>query len=365
MNTIKMATRTYFTTYPHVWNDPRSRLTTPESIEESAGGGADDAPTPEQTKNMLRSAARAEAITKALFEQIYAPNTQSSTPPEVAAPGSKDSSATCTPTRPGCVDCNTNNGGTSFKDIDQEARTLAEYGIREPRVKSRRSRFLYDNPAEEPLLRNEPWIKRFSYLEDGIEASRGFQRRADIVGGLSNDGQISELALPSPALAPTASSRFEEELRRWSLGSAAHGDGYEHEREITSERHYCLFCHSGGDSEGEGSECSQSDDEMRRELEKVNWNIEQWVRGVSESGIDGETAPSSAAGGPAGGPAALAGRCGGVVAGAETGERREWRLEAEEDCCPWSVLVAALVLNLAGIIFLLAYIARGLLAEWQ
>ncbi|KXH57755.1 hypothetical protein CSAL01_05906 [Colletotrichum salicis] len=317
-----MATRTYFATYPHVCNDPRPRLTTLESIdkpdEESAGGGADDAPTPEQTKNMLRSAAaRAEAITKALFEQIYAPKTQSSTPTEVAAPGSKDSSATCTPTRPGCVDCNTNSGGTSFKDIDQEARTLAEYGIREPRVKSRRSRFVYDNPAEEPLLRNEPWIRRFSYLEDGIEASRGFQRRADIVGGLSDNGQISELALPSPALAPTASSRFKEELRRWSLGSAAHGDGYEHEREITSERHYCLFCHSGGGSEGEGSECSQSDEKMRRELEAANWNIEQWVRSVSESGIDDETAPSS----DAGGSAALAARCGGVVAGAETGGR--------------------------------------------
>ncbi|KAL2883067.1 hypothetical protein SGCOL_001254 [Colletotrichum sp. CLE4] len=353
-----MTTRTYFATYPHVWNDPRPTFTTLESIDESDEsdeGGADDAPTPEQTENMLQSAARAEAITKALFEQIYAPGAH-----EVAAPGSKDSSATCTPTRPGCVECNTNNTGwTSFKDMNQEARTLAEYGIREARVKSRRSRFPYDNPAEEPLLRNEPWIKRFSYLEDGIEASRGFQRRADIVGGLSKDGQISELALPSPALAPTASSRFEEELRRWSLGSAALGDGYEHEREITSERHYCLFCHSGGDSEGEGSECSQSDEEMRRELEVVNWNIQQWIRGVSESDIDGETAPLSAADGSA----TPAGRCGGVVAGAETGGRG-WDLE-DDECCPWSVLVAALVLNLTGIAFLLAYIARGLWAEWQ
>ncbi|KAJ0329656.1 hypothetical protein COL5a_004223 [Colletotrichum fioriniae] len=393
------ATRTYFARYPHVWHDrsTRPRLTTMslETIDESLEEV--DALNTEQVKTMLQSASRAEAITKALFEQVNAPDkpgeketeeeeSHSSAATDVAISGSNGPS-TWPPTTPGCIDCNlspspshnhsNNIGWTSFEDINLDARTLAEYGIRSPRVKSRRSRFHYADHEEEHLTRNEPWIKRFSYLEDGMEAARGFQRRADMVvdvgnvnvGGLPAEAEIEELVLPPPILplpqktpAPVAAPHLEEELERWSLDVSTAAKEDEVEGEITPEEHLCLFCPSVVESESEeDSEYSEADEEIRQELEAVNWDFEQWALGGESSDTDGEEATASTAAAPA----APAGRCGGLAA-AETAEiegaeaEEEEREEEEEKKKEDPVLSAALLANFAGISFLIASIGFGL-----
>ncbi|KAL4417048.1 hypothetical protein CABS03_00399 [Colletotrichum abscissum] len=389
------ATRTYFARYPHVWHDrsTRPRLTTMslETIEESLGE-VSETPTPDEVK-MLQSASRAEAITKALFEQVYAPNKpgekgmegrESQTPPstELATPGSKAPS-TWNPTTPGCIDCtispspshnhSNNIGWTSFEDIALEARTLADYGIRSPRVRSRLSRFQYADYEQEPLIRNEPWIKRFSYFEHGIEAARGIQRRDDVVvvdpfhvNELPVEAEIEELVLPPPVLplplpqAPAVAPHLEE-LRPRSLDlSAAKVNESESGSEITSEEHLCLFCSSVVWSESEeDSEYSLADEEIRRELDAVNWDFEKWALGDGNSDTDGEESPASPAAAPAS-PATPAERCGGVVAVVEM----EGREEEEEEESAFSVVLLA---NLVGfsISFLIVSIVFGLRSESQ
>ncbi|KAK7458995.1 hypothetical protein CaCOL14_003050 [Colletotrichum acutatum] len=407
------ATRTYFARYPHVWHDrsTRPRLTTMslETIEESLGE-VSEAPAPNEVKNMLQSASRAEAITKALFEQVYAPN----------KPGEKEKgpSTTWTPTTAGCIDCNTspspshnhnnNIGWTSFEDITLDARTLAKYGIRSPRVKSRRSRFHYAYHEEEPLTRNEPWVKRFSYLEDGIEASRRFQRREDMVVDLDNvdvnglpvEGEIEELVLPPPVLplpqtpAPVVAPRLEEEFKQWPMDvSTATNEGEDEsevECEITSEDHLCLFCPSVIESErDEDSEYSEADEQIRRELDAVNWNFEKWALGDSDSDADGEelrreldavnwdfekwafgdyssdTDSEESPTSPAAAPDTPAERCRGVVAGVEMEGREQVEEEEEEE--EESLLSEVLVANLVGISIslLLMSIVFGLLPGSQ
>ncbi|KAG7073161.1 hypothetical protein JMJ78_0014140 [Colletotrichum scovillei] len=380
------ATHTYFARYPYVWHDrstrPRLTTTTLETIDESS-----ETPTPDEVKKMLRPASRAEAITAALFEQVYAPNKpvekgeeeshQSRSPPSTEL--------TMVPTTPGCIDCTIspspspshspkhNIGWTSFEDITLDARTLADYGIRSPRVKSRLSRFHYADHEEEPLTRNEPWIKRFSYIEDGIEAARGFQRREDMVVDLGNvndeelpaETEIEELVLPPPMLplpqpqAPLVTSRLEE-LRPRSLDfSAAKVDESRSESEITSEEHLCPFCSSvvGSESE-EDSEYSLADQEIRRELDAVNWDFEKWALGDGNSDTDGEESPASPPASPAAAPATPAERCGGVVAVVEM----EGGEEAEEEGKEESAFSVVLLANLVGfsISFLIVSIVFGL-----
>ncbi|KAK1532485.1 uncharacterized protein CCOS01_04468 [Colletotrichum costaricense] len=392
------ATRTYFSRYPHVWHDrsTRPRLTTMslETIEESLGE-VSETPPPDKVKKMLQSASRAEAITKALFEQVYAPNKpgekgmegeESQSPPtELATPGSKAPS-TWNPTTPGCIDCtispspshnhSNNIGWTSFEDVALEARTLAEYGIRSPRVKSRLSRFQYADYEQEPLTRNEPWIKRFSYFEYGIEAARGIQRRDDVVvvdpfhvNELPVEAEIEELVLPPPVLPlpqpqPPAVAPHLEELRPRSLDlSAAKVNESESGSEITSEEHLCLFCSSVVWSESkEDSEYSLADQEIRRELDAVSWDFEKWALGDGNSDTDGEESPASPAAVPAS-PATPAEQCGGVVAVVEM-ERREEEEEEEEEESAFSVVLLA---NLVGfsISFLTVSIVFGLRSESQ
>ncbi|KXH50796.1 hypothetical protein CSIM01_01645 [Colletotrichum simmondsii] len=365
------ANRTYFARYPYVWHDrsTRSRLATMslETIEESLGE-VSETPTPEEVKKKVQSASTTEAITVALFEQVYAPGK----PVEKE----KGPSTTWTPTTPGCIDCNTspfpshnhnnnNIGWTSFEDITLDARTLAEYGIRSPRVKSRRTRFHYADNEQEPLTRNEPWIKRFSYFEDGIAAAREFQRRDDAVGVVDDtfhvgelpaQEEIEELVLPPPVLplsqsqAPMVAPR-QEDLRPRSLDlSAAKVDESGSESEITSEETLCPFCSSVVWSESEeDSEYSLADQEIRRELDAVNWDFEKWALGDGESDADGEEPPAS--------PAE---RCGGLVAVVEMeGGEEAAEEEQEQEQSAFSVVLLA---NLVGfsISFLIVSIVFGL-----